>query len=455
MSRSRQRRKKLPAGPVLIEIESLNHEGRGVGHIGDRSALVDGALASELVSAAYTGRRSQFDELKTLKVERASADRIEPACRFFPICGGCSLQHWRPSAQLDFKQALLLEQLQHAAGIDAKTIQLLPQLAGECHHYRRKARLAVRLVFRKGGALVGFREKHGSFITEMDDCQILVSEVACLIAPLRELITGLQGGSTIPQIEVAAGEADAAASKLRVALVVRHLAGFSSADLEALRSFAEHHALDLYLQPAGIDSVYKLYPGGSIERLHYFLPEFDLRFDFHPMDFIQINAGINRQVVSRTVELLQLDSNDRVLDMFCGFGNFTLPIATRCGEVVGVEGSDVMVSRGEENAALNRIRNAGFYAANLSKTIEGQLWSKQAYDKILLDPPRSGAIEIMPWIARSGARKIIYVSCNPVTLARDSVILIKQGYRLKSAGVMDMFPHTTHVESMAEFELWR
>jgi len=458
MSKRRQRRSRLPSEPVALEITSLSHEGRGVAHIEGKVAFVDGALKSERVTASYVRRRGSFDELRVVSVETASAYRVEPRCRFAGLCGGCSLQHMDPDAQIEFKESVLLEQLQHAAGLGAGDFEILPRLQDKKFHYRRKARLAVRMVAKKGGALVGFREKYSSFITVMDDCQVLVEDVARLIQPLRQLISGLQGNQIIPQIEVAVGEQEGAVGEQedwqnKVALVIRHLQPFNSSDLEALTAFAEQYELELYLQPSGMESVHKIYPATGADRLQYFLPEFNLTLNFHPMDFTQINAGINRSIINQALALLDVQQDDVVLDLFCGLGNFTLPTATRCKSVVGVEGSEEMVRRGAENATLNKLSNATFYAADLSQAISDKEWAKQKFNKIIIDPPRSGAIEIIRQVAEFGASKIVYISCNPATLARDTAELIKAGYTLKSAGVMDMFPHTTHVESMALFEL--
>lgn len=461
MSRRRQRRRKLPSEPIELEITAISHEGRGIAHIDGKVAFVDGALENERVTATYVRSRGKFDELKVDSVLSPSPDRVVPPCEFAGLCGGCSLQHMQSNAQIELKQAVLLEQLKHAANIDSANIEVLPNLQDLQLHYRRKARLAVRMVNKKGGALVGFREKYSSFITDMDNCEVLVEEVACLIQPLRQLITTLQGSHSIPQIEVAVGEEKLQAAtkdqqqdwKLKVALVMRHLQPLSESDLDALLGFAEQQSIELYLQPSSLESVHKIFPKEGPERLQYFLPEFDLTLNFHPMDFTQINAGINRKIVSKALKLLALNKDDVVLDLFCGLGNFTLAAARLCGTVVGVEGSDEMVKRGTENAELNTIDNASFYAADLCQSITDKQWSQLKFSKILLDPPRSGAIEIIQQIAQIGASKIVYISCNPATLARDTAELIKAGYELKSAGVMDMFPHTTHVESMAEFEL--
>ena len=453
MSKRRFRRRSLPAEPVELEITSLSHEGRGVARIDGKVAFVDGALPHELVSAKFVRRRGQFDELAAQEIKNPAPTRVTPRCQFASRCGGCSLQHMDSQSQIALKQSVLLEQLQHLAKLAPDNFQLLPNLQAESFHYRRKARLAVRLVARKGGALVGFREKYSSFITDMNDCKVLVPEVASLIQPLRDFISQLQARYNIPQIEVAVGETrSGAVTTNRVALVFRHLQALSASDLSAFSKFARRHDLQLYLQPGGIESVHKLHPDDGEDRLQYFLPEFDLIMNFHPMDFTQVNADINRLIIHRALHLLELEASDVVLDLFCGLGNFTLPLATRCSQVIGVEGSAEMVKRGEENARLNKLSNTAFYAANLCESLSDKKWAAGQFSKILLDPPRSGAIEIMEQIAHFRARKIVYISCNPGTLARDSAVLIQQGYKLKSAGVMDMFPHTTHVESIAEFE---
>jgi len=462
MSRRRHGRGKLPSEPVTLEVGSLSHEGRGIAHIGGKVAFVDGALSGEKVSASFVRRRGRFDELKTIEVLTPSPDRVTPQCEFAGLCGGCSLQHMHSNAQIAFKQSVFVEQMEHAIGESLAEIELLPQLRDATEHYRRKARLAIRVVSKKGGALVGFREKYSSFITVMDNCKVLVKEVADLIQPLRELIDGLQGSFDIPQIEVAVGEqrvvnedpaSDPATSyRLRTALVFRHLKPLSETDTDRLIGFSVSHDFDLYLQPGGNDTVHKIAPADTVERLQYFLPEFDLQLNFHPMDFTQINAGINRKIISQALTLLELNEEDTVLDLFCGLGNFTLATARVAKKVIGVEGSEEMVLRGSENAALNALGNVEFFAADLFQPIAEKEWANLKYSKIILDPPRSGAIEIIPEIAKLGARTIVYISCNPATLARDTAELIKAGYCLRTAGVMDMFPHTTHVESMAVFD---
>ena len=453
MSRRRYRKQKLPSEPIELEITSISHEGRGVAHRDGKVAFVDGALSGETVTAQWVRKRSSFDEFKSVSVQQPSLERVEPPCRFTAQCGGCSLQHWQSDRQIDFKQSVLIELLSKTAGLEESAYELLPALRGPTLSYRRKARLGVRLVEKKGGVLVGFREKYSSFITEMDNCSILIPEVAQLIKPLREMIATLDCRRTLPQIEVAAG--DESLDKIdenRVALVFRHLEEISDEDVCKLTEFSKLHNLEMYLQSGGVDSVTKVYPQEGKDRLQYFLPEFGLQLEFHPMDFTQINAEINRKIVGQALQHLELNESDVVLDLFCGLGNFTLAMASRCKSVVGVEGSEEMVNRGYENASLNGLDNVEFYAANLAASMKDKPWHGNSFSKILIDPPRSGAFEIIKEIAEMNAEKIVYVSCNPATLARDAAVLKENGYELAAAGVMDMFPHTTHVESMAVFE---
>ncbi|MEQ8956116.1 MAG: 23S rRNA (uracil(1939)-C(5))-methyltransferase RlmD [Gammaproteobacteria bacterium] len=452
MARRSSRRAKLPSEPVVLQIESLNHEGRGVAHRDGKVLFVEGALPGEQVQATYIRRRGQFDELRTDAVLQAGEQRVTPPCPVASRCGGCSLQHLQENAQLQFKQSVLLEKLLHATGVTADRVKLLPAIRSDGLHYRRKARLAVRVVASRGGALVGFREKHSSFITAMEDCPVLHPTAARMIAPLRQLICGLEASRHIPQIEVAVGELDEHGSGFRLALVLRHMAALGANDMATLLQFARTHDFDLYLQPSGVASVHKVYPESPAERLQYFLPDSQLRLQFHPLDFTQVNADVNRRIVARALQQLELSRDDSVLDLFCGIGNFTLAIARCAGRVLGVEGSDELVKRARDNAGLNAISNAEFHSANLMQPMASANWSQQSFNKLLLDPPRSGALEVVPQLWGLGVEKIVYVSCNPATLVRDAKLLMDAGYQLNSVGVMDMFPHTTHVESMAVFD---
>ncbi len=451
MARSGRRRKKnLPVEAVELTVNRMSHEGRGIASNGGKIAFIDGALPDERVAAKYINSRASFDEMSVVEVLEANPDRVIPACDYFGVCGGCSLQHLASEAQIKFKQELLLEQLYHTAGVAAKNVQLIERQSSNAFHYRRKARLAVRYVSKKGGILLGFREKHSSFITDMRDCEVLELQIAALLNPLRDLLNGLHARMSIPQFEVAAGFN--ICGRPAVALVMRHLEPLCQSDLDAVRAFSESRDCEFYLQPGGVDSIHKIWPIDDGERLYYSLPEHDLKLAFHPVDFVQINEAVNRKAVNLAIELLELHREDEVLDLFCGLGNFTLPIARRCKFVTGVEGSESMVARAEENAAFNSIENVSFYAANLYELTGKEFWYDRSFDKILLDPPRSGALEIIDWLARAKASKIVYISCNPATLARDTASLLQKGYKLKQVGVMDMFPHTTHVESIAQFE---
>ncbi|MBI2382058.1 MAG: 23S rRNA (uracil(1939)-C(5))-methyltransferase RlmD [Gammaproteobacteria bacterium] len=441
----RKGRGKARAAPEPVEawIEGLTHEGRGIARIEGKAVFVDGALAGEQVRFQYTRRKSQFDEAKTLEVLEASPLRVAPECPHFGVCGGCSLQHMDSLAQIAHKQAVLLELLLHFGQV--QPLEVLPPLQAETYGYRRKARLGVKYVAKKGSVLVGFREKASHFITDIASCAVLEPSVSRLILPLRELITAMDARESIPQIEVAVGDK-------HTALVFRHLQELSEGDLAKLLGFAQEHKLELYLQPKGPDSVHKLWPNNGNERLSYRFDAFDAELLFHPMDFTQVNAGINKRMLPLAVDLLDPQEDERVLDLFCGLGNFTLPLARRAGHVIGVEGDEAMVVRGRENARHNGIGNIEFYGANLAGDFYNEAWARQGFDKILVDPPRTGALEIIKHFPHFNARRIVYVSCNPATLARAAGELARQGYVLTKAGVMDMFPHTAHVESIAVFE---
>lgn len=442
MSR-RQRKQPVPQQPVDITIDSLAHDGRGVGRINGKAVFVEGALLGEKVVMRYSACHGKYDEGRVVEVLEASPDRVTPPCAAAHICGGCSLQHMDSAAQIAMKQKILQDQLAHFG--DLKPVEWLAPMTGPTLGYRRKARLGTKYVEKKGAALVGFREKGSSFLAEIEQCRVLVPEVGLAFPDLKALLASLQERLHVPQIEVAQGD-DA------TALVVRHMRPLPVTDLETLVQFCQQRQFHLYLQPGGPDSIHKVWPEDGVERLQYRLEDFGLTLQFHPVDFTQVNPWINRQMVRQAIEFLDIQPHERVLDLFCGLGNFTLPLATRAAAVVGVEGDETMVVRGRENAALNGLSNVEFYGADLTQPFEGQPWAQGGFDKILIDPPRSGALEIVSRMTVFKPRRIVYVSCNPATLARDAGELKKQGYRLLKAGVMDMFPHTTHVESIAVFE---
>ena len=438
----RSRRKPLPQEPVEALIESMTHDGKGVTHIDGKATFVYGSLPGERVRFVYIEQRRKYDQGRVVEILEPSPERIEPRCAQFGICGGCSLQHQAPEAQVRSKQQALLDALQHIGKVSPA--ELLPPLICESPWgYRRKARLGVRHVPKKGGTLVGFRERGSAKIAEVQTCHILHPRVGELLPALSRLIDDLSIRDQIPQIEMAMGDSVCV-------LIFRLLAPLGEADREQLLAFGPHHEVVIYLQESGPESIRPL--AGEAVDLFYQLPDFDLTLHFLPSDFTQVNTDINRQMVRRAVELLELEPADRVLDLFCGLGNFTLPMARRAGEVTGVEGDAGLVARARENAQRNHIGNCRFYAANLYEALDNEPWLQDRFNKVLLDPPRSGAQEILPQLPRLGVERLVYVSCYPGTLARDAGILVHElGYRLLSAGVMDMFPHTAHVESIAVF----
>ena len=439
---ARHKPKPVSQIPVTAVIESLNHEGRGVAHVDGKVVFVDGALPGETVRFVYSKRHKRHDDAKVLEVLSASPERVEPRCTHFGICGGCALQHMDASAQLRAKQQVLLDSLRHIGKIEPATV-LVP-LTGPQWGYRRKARLGVKYLAKKGRLLIGFRERGESVVADLHGCDILHPSIAARIDALNALISALQGFDRITQIEVAVGDA-------ATALVFRNMVALCAADLDRLKSFGIDHSMQIYLQPAGPDSITLLWPERA--DLSYALPTHSVELHFAPNDFTQVNMQINRAMVDRTLELLAPEPDDKVLDLFCGLGNFTLPLARRAREVVGVEGDAGLIRRAQDNARRNGIDNTQFHVADLSGDIGTALWRLTRYDKILLDPPRTGALELLPQIAKLGARRIVYVSCNPATLARDAGLLVHDhGYKLLCAGVMDMFPHTAHVESIALFE---
>ena len=446
-SMRRRRRQKLPKDPIVLDIEKLSHEGRGIAHLEGKVIFVDQALPAEQVSAVYTQKRESFDQAKTIDVLKASKDRVEPPCEYAGICGGCSLQHFNSEAQLIFKASVLDALL--GQSLPGENYKSMPPMTGPHFAYRRKARLAVRYVHKKEQVLVGFREKNSSFITNMDSCEILDPQVSNLLPALGELIASLGAYKHIPQIEVAVGDEQANANSL--ALVFRHLLPLDTDDLGKMTEFAESQQLDLYLQSGGPDTVTKAYPKTETDRLFYDLPDFKLNMAFHPMDFTQVNAEINRKMINKAMELLEINAEDKILDLFCGLGNFSLPLATKAKFVLGVEGSEAMVARGQENALRMKLDNVEFSSADLTESLNTKHWEGYGFTKVLIDPPRSGAIKILPAVTALEPDKIVYVSCNPITLARDAACLKEHGYQLEAAGVMDMFPQTTHVESIALF----
>jgi len=435
-----RRKKKLPTESVTVTIDSLSPEGRGVARIDGKATFIAGALAGEEVSFVYDNIRSKFSEGHVVEVLNASPDRVEAKCQHADICGGCSLQHMDAEAQIKHKQSILLGHFEHLAHIQPN--EILAPLTGPLWGYRKKARLGVRYVRKKERVLVGFREKSKPYLAVLNQCEVLHPSVGHRLLDLSQLIRSLACYESIAQIE-------AAVDDTHTALIFRNLVDVNKQDKSKLISFAKDNSFDLYLQPKGPDSVQLLYPDTA--DLSYSVED-GLHVHFKPADFTQVNSEINIKMVKRAIELLELNDGDQLLELFCGLGNFTLPLARRVSSVVAVEGDKSLIDRANENAKQNNISNVSYHVANLMEDVTGMPWLKGGYNKILIDPPRSGAIEVLPHIVKLGAERILYISCNPATLARDSNYLINEAnYQLVKAGVMDMFPHTSHVESIALF----
>jgi len=436
----RRRRSRIPAEPVRLEIESLSHDGKGVAHVEGKTVFVTGSLPGETVMARYLKKHKRHDEATVTEVIKASEQRIEPRCKQFGVCGGCSLQQLSDADQIEAKQASLLETLSRIGKVTPASI--LPPLTNDSPWgYRRKARLGVKFVEKKGKVLVGFREKGTGLLTDTEVCHVLHPSVGLLITPLSALIYDLSIRDKVPQIEVAIDDS-------QCILIFRILEPLSSQDQASLLDFGQQHGVIIYTQSGGPETVAPL--NGEAVILNYALPDYDINNHFLPTDFTQVNTDINRKMIRLALQLLQTGEDDKVLDLFCGLGNFTLPIARTVREVVGVEGDTDLVERAKQNAEANGIQNTRYYVANLFESIENQPWHKEKFDRMLLDPPRSGAYEIVQQIEHFNADRIVYVSCYPGTLARDLDVLVNEkGYTLEAAGVMDMFPHTGHVESIA------
>lgn len=440
-------KKSFKTMPHTATIEKFSHDGRGIARIDGKTTFIAGALPNEIIRFTYTRNKSDFAEGQVVDILKVSPDRVIPHCPHYQLCGGCSLQHLSPAAQIQEKQTLLLDVLARIGHCQPHT--LLPALTADVWHYRNKARLSARYVEKKSATLLGFREKNNPrYITDIHQCPVLHASVDKHIDTMRAVLDTLPDKRNIAQIEVAAGEDE-------VALIIRNLSPLCAESQDQLRKFGEQTQFRLYLQPAGPDSVHLFYPEEGEDYLHYTLPEFGLTYRFHPNDFTQINQNINRKMVSLAVQLLMLRSTDVVLDLFCGLGNFSLPLAQHCAHVIGLEGSQQMVDRAMMNARANHILNVDFACRNLEEWSLSEPFIKNI-NKILLDPPRTGALEIVKQMDVLRPELIVYVSCNPSTLARDANILVNtQGYQLQTAGVMDMFPHTAHVESIAVFEYKR
>ncbi|MCK6413370.1 MAG: 23S rRNA (uracil(1939)-C(5))-methyltransferase RlmD [Azonexus sp.] len=425
-------------------IESLDHEARGIARQDGKTIFVDGALPGEIVEYASFRRKPKYELAQLVSVLRPSNARVAPPCPHFNICGGCAMQHIDPATQVAVKQRVLEDTLWHVGRVRPEL--MLAPVHGAAWAYRHRARLGVRLVPGKEGMLIGFHERRSSYIADLRSCMVLPPEVSALLEPLRTLFSALSIADRLPQLEIAVGEHC-------VALSLRILQSLTARDENLLRAFADRHAVVFYLQPKGPESIYRFYPLPG-PRLSYALPEFALEFDFKPSDFTQVNHAVNRILVSKALALLDPRPGERIADMFCGLGNFTLPIARRGARVLGIEGSPRLVERGRESARFHGLsEQVEFGVANLFECTQASLSQLGRFDKMLIDPPREGAIELVKALDEKAPRRLVYVSCNAATLARDAAALVVlKGYRLKAAGIVNMFPHTAHVESLALFE---
>jgi 23S rRNA (uracil1939-C5)-methyltransferase len=434
--------------PETAQIEAVTHDGKGIAAIEGKKVFVTGALLGETVRFQRRKRKKNYDEAELLEVLESSEARIEPRCAVFGTCGGCSLQHITGENQREIKHRALVDNLQRIGQVEPQ--RWLDPLFDDGNDggwkYRRRARLAVKNVAGKGRVLVGFRESHAPYICDMHRCEVLASPVDALIDPLSELIGGLSISSRLPQVEVAVAD-DV------TELVFRVLDPPTDEDLAALSAFAAEHKLQVALQTGGPGSVIPLANGDAPKPLRYSLPEFDVTIEFEATDFVQVNGSVNRMMVSRAIELLDVGSDHRVLDLYCGIGNFSLPLARKAKHVLGIEGEIAQVRRSQSNAQQNNMDNCEFRQADLSAIEGNELWIKEDWDRVLLDPARSGALEVVANMTAIGASRIVYVSCHPGTLARDAGTLVRDhGYILEAAGIIDMFPHTGHVESIAVFQ---
>lgn len=434
--------------PETARIESLTHDGRGIAGVEGKKVFVTGALQGETIRFQRRKKHRNYDEGELLEVIQPSCDRIEPRCAAFGVCGGCSLQHLSPDRQRDIKQQALVDNLQRIGQVepDRWLDPVYNDVADGEWNYRRRARLAVKDVAAKGRVLVGFRERHAPFVSDMHRCEVLASPVDGLIDPLSALIGALSVRARVPQIEVAVADNV-------ISLVLRVLDPPSADDIVKLTAFADEYDVELMLQSGGPDSVRPLRSDAASVALRYSLPEFDLEIEFTATDFVQVNAAVNRRMLSEAMQLLAPAAGHRVLDLYCGIGNFSLPLARLSSYVLGIEMEVRQVDRARANAGLNNMTNCEFRAADLGKIDGREGWISESWDRLLLDPARSGALEIVQHAHKIGAPRIVYVSCHAATLARDAGVLVKeQGYTMEAAGIIDMFPHTGHVESIAVFQ---
>ena len=435
------RRKQKPLQEHEGIVESLSHDGKGICRVEGKAIFIAGALPGENIRFSFRPHKRKYDEGNLVEVIKASPDRIEAKCKHYGVCGGCSFMHLSSEKQIEAKQQVLLDGLEHIGKVKAN--EILAPLTTHPWGYRRKARLGVKYVFKKEKVLVGFRERSAPYLAELEQCEVLHPDAGLRLTSFSTLIRSLSCYEKIAQIEVAIADNISA-------FVFRNLVELTAEDKEKLITYAKEEGIAIYLQPKGPDTVAPLYPENP--RLQYSLSDYNVTLDFEPTDFTQVNQDINPKMIALALELLDLNENDHVLELFCGLGNFTLPMARFAKQITGVEGGAELIERANKNAELNDISNTDLHVANLMEDVSGSNWLKNDYDKLLLDPPRSGAKEILPYIDKMNIKRIVYVSCNPSTLARDAGTLVNEmGYTLEKAGVMDMFPHTAHVESIALF----
>lgn len=433
----------------LLDVESLDLEGRGVAHREGKVVFVDGALPGERVRAHTTRQKPNYDRAKTIEVIQPSSQRTTPPCPNFDMCGGCIMQHLQPAAQVAIKQRVLEDAFHHLGKVKPK--QILAPMHGPYFGYRYRARFSCRLVNKKGGVLVGFREKNGRYVMDMEECLVIPPHVSALLRPLRDMLVTLSRPDRLPQIELAVGDGG-------TVLTLRHMEPLTDTDIQTLKEFGLQYEVMWWLQPKGPETVHPLNREDA-DKLYYDLPDYGLRMPFKPSDFTQVNPHINRELIRRALRLLEIESEDRVADLFCGLGNFSLPIGRYAKEVVGIEGSATLTKRATEAAALHGMSaSATFSTLNLFEVDEHWLRGLGYFDRVLIDPPRDGALAVAnaytALLPAERPKRIVYVSCNPATLARDAGILVNEGgYELAAAGVINMFPHTGHVESIAVFKV--
>ena len=456
----RKRRNTAAADPALnpvlsTVIESLDQEGRGVAHVEGKTIFIDGALPQEKVTFRSQRIKPSYEVANVVDVIKQSNQRVTPKCPHFGLCGGCKLQHLDFAAQVAHKQRLLENDLWHIGKVQPNN--MLPPIYGPTWGYRHKARLSVKYVEKKQRVLVGFNEKATRYVADMNSCEVLVPAVSALIAPLQGMIFQLSLRDKLPQIELAVGEPAVGSQQAVIVLILRIMAELTASDEDVLKAFADEHAVQIWTQSKGPDTIKPFYPPAdeSLPGLQYSLPEFALHYPFKPNEFTQVNPQINQVMVRRAMQLLNPQPHEKIADFFCGIGNFTLPIARSGAQVLGLEGLANLVDRANESAALNGIHNSQFGVADLFKMTPESLTGLGRFDKWLVDPPRDGAFELIKALdASNSPQRIVYVSCNPATLARDAGVLVNEkGYALQAAGVINMFPHTSHVESIALFEL--